>query len=102
MQAPEPSSGPRKQDILREALKRETPLQRAAFLDDACGSDAVLRVEMDAWLAAVAENQGDALLNAGVATIRVEEGTTEITPTLLDETPVTEGPGTVIGRYKLV
>ena len=30
------------------------------------------------------------------------EGTTEVTPTLLDETPLTEGPGTVIGRYKLL
>ena len=30
------------------------------------------------------------------------EGTTEITPSPLDETPVTEGPGTVIGRYKLL
>jgi len=51
MQAPEPSPGSRKQDILRQALKRTTPLERAAFLDGACGGDAALRVEIEALLA---------------------------------------------------
>src|SRR5208283_3692475 len=94
MQAPEPSSGGRKQDILRQALKLKTPLERAAFLDDACGGDAALLAEMDAWLAAA--------LNAEAGNAPSGEGTTEATPTLLDETPLTEGPGTVIGRYKLL
>ena len=51
MQAPEPSPGSRKQDIHRQALKRTTPLERAAFLDGACGGDAALRVEIEALLA---------------------------------------------------
>ena len=51
MQAREPSSGGRKQGILRQALKRKTPQGRAAFLDGACGADVALRVEMDALLA---------------------------------------------------
>ena len=96
MQGHEPSSGPRKQEILREALKRKTPHERAALLEDACGGDAALRVEMDAWLAAVVESQGIAPLNEGVAGLQIAEGALEITPTLLDETPVTEGPDTEI------
>ena len=94
MQAPEPSSVSRKQDILRQALKRKTPVERAAFLDAACGGDAALRLEMEAWLAAA--------LNAEAGNAPPGEGTTEVTPALLDEIHMTEGPGTVIGRYKLL
>ncbi len=96
MQAHEPSSGGRKQDILRQALKRKTPLERAAFLDGACGGDAALRVEMEAWL------ERSPGLNGEAGDGPLEKGATEVTPTLLDQTPLTEGPGTVIGRYKLL
>jgi WD40 repeat protein/serine/threonine protein kinase len=94
MQAPEASSGSGKQEILRQALKRKKPQERAVFLDGACAGDAALRVEMDAWLVAA--------LDAETGNAPPGEGITEITPTLLDEIPVTEGPGTVIGRYKLL
>jgi WD40 repeat protein len=102
MQAPEPSSGSRKQDILRQALKRKKPQERAVFLDDACGDDAALRVEIEALLAICEEDRRGPALNAEAGNALPGEGTTEITPTLLDETPLTEGPGTVIGRYKLL
>jgi eukaryotic-like serine/threonine-protein kinase len=102
MQAPEPSSGRRKQDILRQALMRKTPLERAAFLEDACGGDMVLRVEMEALLANQEAGQKGPALNAAAGNDFPEPGTPELTPTLLDETPMTEGPGTVIGRYKLL
>ena len=55
MQALEPESGSRKKDILRPALTRNTPQERAAFLDGACGDDAALRAEVEAWLAVYEE-----------------------------------------------
>ena len=102
MQAPEPSTGSRKQDILRQALKRTIPLERAAFLDGACGGDAALRVEIEVLLASHEEAERGPALNAEAGNAPPGEGTTEVTPTLLDQTPLTEGPGTVIGRYKLL
>ena len=102
MKAPEPSSAPRKQDILRQALKRKTPQERAAFLDGACGNDDALRADMESLLAGEAESHAAAGLNADDADVRVEEGTSEIATTLLDQTPMTECPGTLIGRYKLL
>ena len=102
MQAPEPSSGRRRQDILRQALRRKTSIERAAFLDGACGGDAALRVEIEALLAVCEENQRGLAPTAEAGKAAPVEGTTEATPTLVDGTPLTEGPGTVIGRYKLL
>ncbi len=102
MKAPEPLSGARKQDIFRLALKRKTPLERAAFLDDLCGDDPAVRAELETLLAGEEQNQGTAVLNADAAGVRVEQGATEVMPTLLGQTTVSEGPGTVIGRYKLL
>jgi len=102
MQAPEPSSGRRKQDILRQALKRQTPLERAAFLDGACGSDTALRVEMEAWLASHAGDEKAPTLNEETGSDPLEAGISEVAPTRLDQTLLTEGPGTVIGRYKIL
>ena len=102
MQAPEPLSSGRKQDILRQALKRKTPLERAAFLDGACGADAALRAEIEALLASYEEGERGSGQNAEAGKGPPGEGTTEVTPTLLDQTPLTEGPGTLIGRYKLL
>jgi WD40 repeat protein/serine/threonine protein kinase len=102
MQAHEPPSGGRKQDILRQALTRKTPLERAAFLDGACGSDAALRMEMDGWLASHEGAKRSPGLNTEAGNSPLGEGATEATPTLVDQTPMTEGPGTVIGRYKLL
>ncbi len=126
MQAHESSSGARKQGLLRQALGQKTPPERAAFLDGACGGDAALRVEIETWLAIYDGGEPERRLQP-VAALRMEagltgheggergpgpnaeagnappgEGATEVTPTLLDETPLTEGPGTVIGRYKLL
>ena len=102
MQGSEPSSVSRKQDILRQALKRKTPLERATFLDGACGEDAALRVEIEALLASHEEAERGPALNAEAGNTLPGEGITEITSTLLDQTPLTEGPGMIIGRYKLL
>jgi hypothetical protein len=89
----EPASNRRKRDIVEQALKRQTPAERAAFLDGACGDDAVLRAEMQSMLAGKKENQETVPLNAGVAGLQIEEGTAELRSTLLDETPLSEGTG---------
>ena len=102
MPAPESSSSSRKQDILRQALKQTTPLERAAFLDGACGADAALRVEIEALLASDEEAERGPALNAEASNAPLGKGTIELTSTLLDQSPLTEGPGTVIGRYKLL
>jgi tetratricopeptide (TPR) repeat protein len=64
--------------------------QRPRYLEEACGDDAVLRTEVESLLAAY-EAAGDFLetppIGPGAALV---------------ETPIAEGPGTVIGRYKLL
>jgi len=102
MQAPDSSSVSRKQDILRQALKRTTPTERAVFLDSACAGDAALRAEMEGWLASIEGGERGPALNTEAGNAPPGEGITEITATLLDQIPLTEGLGTVIGRYKLL
>jgi WD40 repeat protein/serine/threonine protein kinase len=77
------------ESIFSEALQRPTPEARAAFLDAACAGDAALRHAVDGLLRAH-ERAGD-FLKANDA----GPGAT------VDE-PVREGPGTVIGPYKLL
>ncbi len=67
---------------------------RQRFLEGVGAADAALRVQMEAWLAAAQ--------NAEAGDAPPGEGTSEITQTLLDQTPLTEGPGTVIGHYRLL
>jgi serine/threonine protein kinase/Tol biopolymer transport system component/tetratricopeptide (TPR) repeat protein len=76
--------------IVAEVLERETAEERAAYLTTACGDDAALRAEVESLLR-LAPQMGDFLeapiLGSGV---------------ILDEPPVVEGPGSAIGRYKLL
>jgi hypothetical protein len=102
MQAPDSSSVGRKRDILRQALKRNTPAERAVFLDRACSADPALEAEIRVLLAIYEEAERGPALNAEADNAPPGEGITEITPTLLAQSPFTEGPGTVIGRYKLL
>ncbi len=66
----------------------KTPAERQAFLDNACGSDAALRAEAEAFLLA-AERAGD-FLNSPTGDGAMVNG------------PLCEGPGTTIGPYKLL
>jgi serine/threonine protein kinase/Flp pilus assembly protein TadD len=70
--------------IFEAAIEKGSPQERAAFLDQACGSDAGLRQQVEALLAAH-ERLGDIPLSATV-----------------DEPAVTERPGAVVGPYKLL
>ena len=71
-----------------EALAKPTLSERDSYLEQACQGDAQLRNRVEALLSAH-ENAEDFL----------QLPTTQ--PTRLIET-VREGPGTVIGRYKLL
>src|SRR5260370_2588911 len=77
-------------DIFIEALQKEAPADRRAYLDDACRDDEALRRGVEALLE-VHERAGSFLKSVvpgPVATV--------------DEQPIRERPGTVIGPYKLL
>jgi eukaryotic-like serine/threonine-protein kinase len=77
-------------EIFLAALKQPSAGERAAFLDQACGSDANLRGHIEALLAEH-EQLGSYLESPVAAGQRT-----------VDEPPIAERPGTVIGPYKLL
>jgi WD40 repeat protein/serine/threonine protein kinase/tetratricopeptide (TPR) repeat protein len=76
-------------DLFIAALKITPPAERAAWLDRECGGDAALRQRIDVLLQAF-DKAGSLLENPVVAAGRT-----------VDE-PIRQGPGTVIGPYKLL
>jgi serine/threonine protein kinase/tetratricopeptide (TPR) repeat protein len=76
------------QSIFLEALDRQQPAERAAFLDQACAGDSALRQRIELLLHQ--HGQSRCFLDSPVLDATV------------DEPPVGEGPGTVIGPYKLL
>src|SRR5437763_8004451 len=94
---------PRANDLFLKALEKRSAGERQEYLDGACAGEAALRAEVESLLEASAragsflESPAAGLLSPlggggpgvrGVATV--------------DEPPVTERPGTVIGSYKLL
>src|SRR5207244_11135862 len=75
--------------IFNVARKIPSPAARAAYLEQACGADAVLRGRVRALLDVHEKDQS--FLAAPAAT----------TAATIDEA-IREGPGTVIGAYKLM
>jgi serine/threonine-protein kinase len=73
-------------DIFVGALDYKSPQQRQRFLDDACGSDSALRAQVEALLAAF--DKAQTFL--------------EQPPEVIGASACDEGPGTVIGPYKLL
>jgi tetratricopeptide (TPR) repeat protein len=76
----------RLKEILAEAAGKDTPEARATYLDAACQGDADLRRQVEVLLAAH-DRAGDFLAHSVVPP---------------EPPPVSEGPGSVIGRYKLL
>jgi len=72
--------------VFHEALERETPLEREAYLDGACGDDLHLRSRVDVLLKANDE-----------ANEFLEEAA--VNP---DQATLTEGPGSTIDHFKLL
>jgi eukaryotic-like serine/threonine-protein kinase len=77
-------------DIFMVALEREAPADRRTYVAEACQGDEELRQGVEALLAAH-ERAGGFLASSPVGT-----------PATFDGPPVHEGPGTVIGPYKLL
>jgi hypothetical protein len=72
------------------ALDKQTAQERAAYLDEACGADKALREQVERLLAAQPRT-GSFLKNPALAPAAT-----------IDEAPIAERPGTVIGPYKLL
>jgi len=76
--------------IFSEAYKKKTPQERMDYLQNACGDETDLRAEVESLLKAYDDREG--FLEAPILD-------TDMT---LGDTLVSEGSGTVIGRYKLL
>ena len=83
--SPTPASNPR--DLFLEALEKPGPIERAAFLDEACRSDAALRAAVEELLA---NHHDDSFL----------EDPSFSMPTVISAP--TERAGERIGRYRLL
>ncbi|MCI0539458.1 MAG: hypothetical protein L0Z50_29970, partial [Verrucomicrobiales bacterium] len=100
MRASEPSACSMSENVPREseenlferAVAISSPEERMAFLSDACGHDAELRERVERLLAA--HEQAGGFIRAR----EQEYGSAPITLA----SPLSEGPGTRIGRYKLL
>ena len=79
-----------REDVLfREALKRASGSEREAFLDQACAGDQTLRAKLQALIEAHGSSDSflDPAAPSGSKTVLL---------------PPEEGPGTLIGRYKIL
>ncbi|MHC4629361.1 MAG: serine/threonine protein kinase, partial [Planctomycetota bacterium] len=76
--------------IFFEAYRKKTPQERSRYLHKECGSDAELRVELESLLEAH-DKSGNLLENPPI-----------VANVTLHDSPISEGPGSVIGRYKLL
>src|SRR5262245_58102428 len=79
----------KERDIFDAALAIADPAQRAAYVEEACAGDRVLQEHIAALLEA--DQQVGSFLGSPVPT-----------PIATVDEPVREGPGTVIGPYKLL
>src|SRR5262245_47161316 len=77
------------------AAEKPTPAERAAYLDGACGGDAELRHRVEALLKA--HDEPSSFLERPAP---APPGTGEYLSAA--DAPAPEGPGTVIGPYKLL
>ncbi len=76
--------------VFLDALKLKDPTERTAYLKNACGNDAALLARIGVLLEAH-DKAGDFLESPILDSV-----------VTLDESPLSEGPGTIIGRYKLL
>jgi serine/threonine protein kinase len=85
---------PRANDVFVRAAEFDTPGERRLFLDQECGDDAALRAQVESLLAA--GGRIGSFLERPAAPGLAVNGATAAYP------PITEGPGAVIGPYKLM
>src|SRR6267154_1345285 len=78
-------------EIFLKALETQSSSEREAYLQEACGSDAALRAKVEVLLKS---HEDDSFLESPA--VEVAESAVVI------QEPPTEGPGTVVGQYKLL
>jgi serine/threonine protein kinase/WD40 repeat protein len=76
--------------VFLEAVEKPTPKERAAYLDEICRDNAALRADLESLLRAHEKSGG--FLEVPIFESKVT----------LDSSPISEIPGTAIGRYKLL
>src|SRR5262245_7905498 len=77
--------------IFKNAPPNASAEELKSYLDDACRGDAALRARVEALFQASAKAGGF-----------MERPAMNGLPTVPDNSPILEGPGTKIGRYKLL
>jgi len=77
-------------EIFAEAIEKQTPQERAAYLNEVCGKDAELRSKIEGLLKAHQQAGEFLVVPASDANVTID-GPAQI-----------EGPGTKIGRYELL
>ena len=77
------------QQIFSQALELDSPIDRARYVHEACGGDQALRDDVERLLGAYF-GVGDSLLTPAMSAVTI------------DEAQFSAGPGSVIGRYKLL
>jgi WD40 repeat protein/serine/threonine protein kinase len=80
----------REEALFTAALEKRKPAERAAYLEGACGGDDALRARIEALLAA--HEAAGGVLDAPPGSLPLTTG----------YHPLVEGPGTIIGPYKLL
>src|SRR5437868_2763482 len=94
---------PRANDLFLKALELHAPGERQAYLDGACAGDAALRAEVEALLEANARAGSFLASPAAPLPAPPEGGGPGGRGGATADLPfVSEGPGTVIGPYKLL
>ena len=86
--------------IFSSALQRTSAGERTAYLDGACGDDAALRARVEELLRA--HEEADTFLSRPTAEARVVATPSGGSGDSSAAGPSKEGPGTRIGRYKLL
>ena len=84
----------REETLFHAALEIEDPARRAAYLDGACQGDPALRERLEALLAG--SSAAEAMFGP------FDPPAADPATLLLKDDPLSEGSGTVIGRYKLL
>jgi eukaryotic-like serine/threonine-protein kinase len=97
MNEAEPAQSRSEKEIFFEALDKNTPQERAAFLDGACGKNPVLRARVEALLADHLHE--DAFMNKPAAAREEPVQTIKLSAAV---NPNDEAVGQTIGRYKLL
>src|SRR5262245_35160157 len=95
-----PSPRPDTESIFYQAMQQQSPADRAAYLVKACGDDEKLRAEIARLLQAYDAAGG--FLAETQSSDQPTHSSTGSMSTGLTSAALLEGPGALVGRYKLL